>query len=133
MPTVTLLEKVYGSFSPETFEHVFSSLCKGLKVKLRVVGETNRGWVQIEVSGEDEIAALHFLDREIGLAPVSPDKLKKFSVVIACHKNSHTVGPAMLISIRCRSVGHVTIIVTLLDTFFLILFLSMSRQRSVSQ
>jgi hypothetical protein len=81
MPTVTLLEKVYGSFSPENFEPVFSSLCKGLKVKLRVVGETNRGWVQIEVSGEDEIAALHFLDRETGLAPVSLDNLKKLSVI----------------------------------------------------
>jgi len=81
MPTVTLLEKVYGSFSPETFEQVFSSLCKGLKVKLRVVDETNRGWVQIEVSGEDEIAALHFLDREMGLAPVSLDNVEKFSVM----------------------------------------------------
>lgn len=81
MPTVTLLEKVYGSFSPETFEPVFSSLCKGLKVKLRVVGETNRGWVQMEVSGEDEIVALRFFDREIGLAPGSLDDLKKFSVI----------------------------------------------------
>jgi hypothetical protein len=79
MPTVTLLEKVYGSLSPENFEPVYSSLCKGLKVKLRVVGETNRGWVQIEVSGEDEVAALHFLDREKGLAPVSLDNLRKFS------------------------------------------------------
>jgi hypothetical protein len=81
MPTATLLEKVYGSFSPENFEPIFSSLCKGLKVKLRVIGETNRGWVQIEVSGEDEVAALHFLDREMGLAPVSLDNLKKFSVM----------------------------------------------------
>ena len=81
MPTVTLLEKVYGSCSPEDLEPVYSSLCKGLKVKLRVVGETNRGWVQIEVSGEDEIAALHFLARETGLAPVSQDNLKKFSVI----------------------------------------------------
>jgi hypothetical protein len=81
MPTVTLLEKVYGSFSPETFEPIFSSLCKGLKVKLRVVGQTNRGWVQIEISGEDEIAALRFLDREIGLAPVSLDNIKKFSAI----------------------------------------------------
>jgi len=81
MPTATLLEKVYGSLSPENFEPVYSSLCKGLKVKLRVVGETNRGWVQIEVSGEDEIAALHFLARETGLAPVSQDNLKKFSVI----------------------------------------------------
>jgi len=81
MQTVTLLEKAYGSFPPETFENILSSLCKGLKVKLRVVGETNRGWLQVEVSGEDEIVALHFLEQEVGLAPVSLDNLKKFSVV----------------------------------------------------
>jgi len=81
MQTVTLLEKAYGSFPPETFENILSSLCKGLKVKLRVVGETNRGWLQVEVSGEDEIVALHFLEQEVGLAPVSLGNLKKFSVV----------------------------------------------------
>ncbi len=81
MPTVTLLEKAYGSISLETFESLLSSLCKGLKVKLRVAGETNRGWIQAEVSGEDEVAALHFLEREMGLAPVSLHNLKKFSVV----------------------------------------------------
>ena len=81
MPTVTLLEKVYGFFSPEDLEPVFTSLCKGLNVKLRVVEEINRGWIQIEVSGEDEVAALHFLDREIGLAPVSLDNLEKFSAI----------------------------------------------------
>jgi hypothetical protein len=81
MPTVVLLEKVYGPFSPETFEPILLSLCKGLKVRLTVVGKTSRGWIQTEVSGEDENAALHFIDREIGLAPISVDKLKKFSVI----------------------------------------------------
>lgn len=81
MPIVTLLEKVYGPFSPETFEPMFSSLCEGLKVDLRVVGKTKRGWIQIEVSGEDETVALHYLDQRIGLAPASIDKLKKFSAI----------------------------------------------------
>jgi len=81
VPTVTLLEKVYGPFSSETFEPLFSSLCKGLKVGLKVLGKTNRGWIQIEVSGEDETAALHFIDQKIGLAPVSLDKLKRFSII----------------------------------------------------
>jgi len=81
MPTVVLLEKVYGPFSSKAFEPALSSLCNGLKVRLRVVGKTNRGWIQAEVSGEDEAAALHFIDREIGLAPISVDKLKKFSVI----------------------------------------------------
>jgi hypothetical protein len=81
MPIITLLEKIYGSFPPETFEQVLSSLCEGLKVKLRVVGKTNRGWIQLEISGEDEIVACRFLEQEMGLAPVSVDNLKKFSVV----------------------------------------------------
>jgi hypothetical protein len=81
MPTVTVLEKLYGSGSPETFEKLYSSLVSGLKVQLSFAGTANRGWIQIEVSGEDETAALSLLDREIGLAPVSLDNLKKFSVM----------------------------------------------------
>ena len=80
MPTVTVLEKLYGSGSPETFEKAYSSLVSGLKVQLRYAGTTDRGWVQIEVSGEDETAALSFLNREIRLAPVSINNLEKFSV-----------------------------------------------------
>jgi hypothetical protein len=79
MPTVTLLEKLYGSGSPETFMKLYSDLVSGLKVQLRLVGTTDRRWIQLDVSGEDETAALNLLDREIGLAPTSLDKLKRFS------------------------------------------------------
>jgi len=81
MTTVTVLEKLYGSASPETFEKLYSGLVSGLEVRLSFAGTTNRGWVQLQVSGEDETAALSLLDREVGLAPVSVDMLKKFSVV----------------------------------------------------
>jgi hypothetical protein len=81
MPTVTVLEKLYGSGSPETFEKLYSGLVSGLKVQLRFAGTTDRGWIQLDVYGEDETAALSLLDREIGLAPVSLDKLERFSVV----------------------------------------------------
>jgi len=79
MSIVTLLEKVYGPFHPDLFEPFFSSLCEGLKVRLRVVGKTNRGWIQVNVSGEDEDVAMRFLDQKIGLAPASLSNLKKFS------------------------------------------------------
>ena len=81
MSTVTVLEKLYGSGSPETFEKMYSGLVSGLKVQLSFAGTTDRGWIQLQVSGEDETAALSLLDREAGLAPVSVDELKKFSVV----------------------------------------------------
>ncbi|MFQ6080060.1 MAG: DUF2110 family protein [Candidatus Bathyarchaeia archaeon] len=81
MQRVTLLEKVYGPISSKTLEPTLLSLCKGLKVGLKVVGETSRGWVQIEVSGEDETVALRYLDQRVGLAPASLDELKRFSTV----------------------------------------------------
>ena len=81
MSTVTVLEKLYGSGSPETFEKQYSDLVSGLQVQLSLVGTTDRGWMQLEVSGEDETAALSLLEQEIGLAPVSLDNIKKFSTV----------------------------------------------------
>ncbi len=81
MPIVTLLDKVYGPFSPDLYGPFFSSLCEGLQVKLRVIGKTNRGWFQVDVSGEDEDVAVRFLDKKIGLAPVSLSNLKKFSLL----------------------------------------------------
>jgi hypothetical protein len=81
MPTITVLEKLYGSGAPETFEKQYSDLVSGLEVQLQLVGTTDRGWMQLEVSGEDETAALSLLDQEIGLAPVSLDMLKEFSTV----------------------------------------------------
>jgi hypothetical protein len=81
MPTVTVLEKIYGSAAPETFEKQYSDLVSGLEVQLRLVGATDRGWMQLEVSGEDETVALNLLDQKIGLAPASLDKLEKLSAM----------------------------------------------------
>ena len=81
MPIVTILEKLYGSYSPTTFEKIYSNLMIGLKVQLGFAGTTDRGWIQLDVSGADETAALSLLEREIGLAPDSLDNLKKFSVM----------------------------------------------------
>jgi len=76
---ITLLEKAFGSFSPQRLEVALSFLCKGLKVKIQVKGETTRDWVQIDVEGEDEPVALKLLDREIGLAPASANAVGRFS------------------------------------------------------
>lgn len=81
MPILTLLEKAYGPVEPETFEASFAALCKGLKVQLKVVGRTARGWIQVDVSGEDSAVASRFLDQEIGLTPTSVNDLRKFAVL----------------------------------------------------
>ncbi|MGD8507179.1 MAG: DUF2110 family protein [Candidatus Bathyarchaeota archaeon] len=81
MSIVTLLEKVYGAFSQRVFQNELASLCRDLSVKARVVGQTSRGWVQVELAGEDQKIAAEFLNREIGVAPTSIDKVKRFSTV----------------------------------------------------
>ena len=81
MPTITLLEKVYGPFSQQLFQAKLASLCKDLMVEAKVVGKTGRGWVQVDLTGEDRKVAMGFLDREIGVAPVNIDKVKKFSTI----------------------------------------------------
>lgn len=81
MTDVTLLEKSYGSFSQHTFEAILLSMCKDLRVKVKVKAITTRDWIQITVSGEDESIALRLLDREFGLAPITADKITKFSPV----------------------------------------------------
>ena len=81
MSTVTLLEKIYGSNSVATFEEHYSRLVEGLDVQLHFLGKTERGWMQLDVSGKDQTIALNLLDQKIGLAPRSVDDLQKFSVV----------------------------------------------------
>ncbi len=81
MPTITLLEKIYGSFSQEMFRAKLASLCKDLRVEAKIIGKTGRGWVEVELTGEDQRVAMEFLDREIGVAPVSIDRVEKFSTM----------------------------------------------------
>jgi len=76
----TLLEKAYGSFSTRSFETALRTVLGDLRVKVGVQGASLRGWIQINVSGEDEAVALRLLDREIGLAPASAEKVERFSV-----------------------------------------------------
>ena len=80
MPTITVLEKLYGSGSPATFERFYANLISGLKIQLSFAGTTKRGWIQLNISGEDETAALSFLEQNVGLAPICCDTIKKFSI-----------------------------------------------------
>lgn len=81
MPTITLLDKIYGSNSVESFENHYSSIVEGLEVQLQLKGKTDRGWIQLEVCGNDTPVALSLLEQKVGLAPSSLDELQKFSVL----------------------------------------------------
>ncbi len=79
MPTVTLLERAYDDLRPDGFEKSLKSTLAGLKVEARVSGVTDRGWIQVSVSGEDEKVALRYLADRVGLCPVALDKVTRFS------------------------------------------------------
>jgi len=81
MPTVTLLEKAYGHFPADAFEPMLKSLCKGLKVQIKVKGKIAKEWILVEVDGEDESVVLQLLKNELGLAPNNVDNVEKFSVL----------------------------------------------------
>jgi len=81
MPTVTLLEKAHSGFSPEAIEPILKSLCKGLKVQVKVKDKTPQGWIQAEVYGEDESVALQLLNNEFGLTPNNVGNIEKFMVL----------------------------------------------------
>jgi len=81
MPTVTLLTKVYNDFQLKPIKKLLESKIKGLRTETKICGVTSRGWVQVVVSGEDQIAALHYLAEEIGLCPTRLEHVERFSVI----------------------------------------------------
>jgi hypothetical protein len=81
VPTITVLEKLYGQVSSSALENRYSDLIGGLDVQVGFVGTTENGWIQLDVSGTDQTIALSLLDREFGLAPNSSDDLKRFSTL----------------------------------------------------
>lgn len=81
MPTVTLHAKAYGNIRLDDFDRNLKSILEGLRVAVKTCGATERGWVQISVSGEDENVALRYLDDKIGLCPASLENIKRFSTI----------------------------------------------------
>jgi hypothetical protein len=50
-------------------ESQIQASCEGLEVTVRIAEATSRGWLRLNVSGEDETAALNLLKKEFGIAP----------------------------------------------------------------
>ncbi len=81
MPTVTLLTRANNDFQLKYVNRFLESTLKDLKVKTKICGVAPRGWIKIEVSGEDEQVALRYLADEIGLCPTRLKEVGKFSSI----------------------------------------------------
>lgn len=80
MPTITLLEKLYADISRKTAESRIQASCEGLKATIKVAEITKQGWIRLDVSGEDEVAALSLLEQEFGTAPVYAKSVREGNV-----------------------------------------------------
>lgn len=81
MPTVTLFAKAHSNLRLESFDTNLRSSLEGLKVEAKTCGATSRGWIQVSICGEDEIAATHYLGDRIGLCPVSLENISRSATV----------------------------------------------------
>jgi hypothetical protein len=77
MLALTLTAKIYDKSQLRIVEKIIVSKLIGLKVQARVVGVTERGWVRVSISGEDEVAAQHYLANDVGACPESLDQVEK--------------------------------------------------------
>ena len=78
MVKTTLSQKFYGSKKIEAFQQFQTILHKELsniKVKVKNITMNRRGWIQVEIIGEDEIAAVNYLKSKFGKAHTTLDGL----------------------------------------------------------
>ncbi len=83
MPTVTLSVKIYAETQLQLVEHLLRSLLNGLDVRAEVTEISDSGWVTASISGDDQEAALKFLEEQIGLAFNAFQQVRKFSATKA--------------------------------------------------
>lgn len=76
MQTVTLQEKLYGKSSLNLLEAQLRSSYEGLKATIKIAELAERGWICVDISGEDEIAASNLLEEKFGFAPIELKNVK---------------------------------------------------------
>ena len=81
MTTLTLMTKVSAGSQLKEVGRAVNFAFKGLEVEAKVAGTVAGGWVQIDLSGEDEEIAKNYLIKEIGVCLGAIGNVKKFSTV----------------------------------------------------
>jgi len=81
MPAVTLLAKIYSNSQLGFADKFLKSKTEGLRVETKRIEVAPRGWIKLQISGEEENVALHYLADEIGLCPERLENVDKFSTM----------------------------------------------------
>ena len=81
MTVLTLLVKARGSRQLKLVDDLLKGEFENLDLDFKILGTTVNKWVQVSVSGEDEVLATSYLNKEIGACPISIERVEKFSVL----------------------------------------------------
>jgi hypothetical protein len=76
MTTLTLLVKTSHGGQLKQIDNFLKSEFEELDVEIKVLGNTGNRWVQVELSGEDEVIATSYINKKIGTCPISLENAK---------------------------------------------------------
>jgi hypothetical protein len=81
MTTLTLLVKASRSGQLKQIDDLLKAQFENLDLEVKVLGNPVNKWVQVSLSGEDEIIATSYINKIIGTCPVSMQNVSKSSVL----------------------------------------------------
>ena len=81
MTVLTLLVKARSPRQLKLVDDLLKAEFENLDLDFKVLGAPVNKWVQVSVSGEDEVLATNYINTEIGTCPISVKKAQKFSVL----------------------------------------------------
>jgi hypothetical protein len=81
MATLTLLVKASNSGQLKQVDDLLKSEFENLDLDVKVLGTPVNKWVQVSLSGEDEVMATSYINKNIGTCPINIKNVDKFSVL----------------------------------------------------
>ena len=81
MATLTLLVKASNSGQLKQVDDLLKSEFENLDLDVKVLGNPVNKWVQVTFSGEDEVIATSYINKNIGTCPINIKNVDKFSVL----------------------------------------------------
>lgn len=79
MTVLTLLAKSRGDTQLKQVDELLKAEFENLDLDFKVLGAPVNKWVQVSLSGEDEVIATNYINKEIGTCPVSIKRVEKSS------------------------------------------------------
>lgn len=79
MTVLTLLVKSRGDAQLKQVDELLKAEFENLDLDFKVLGAPVNKWVQVSLSGEDEVIATNYINKEIGTCPVSIKRVEKSS------------------------------------------------------